>query len=155
MKGGFIELFFFLAHRTLPRIHFQGFNWYGAEVISLINGVTLLLPGAWSALHSAGGCVGVFKLSHITLHSPSKQIYCMFTTNILKPADCMIACGLIILFVDLPTACPPADHNAGLFMKWNGRELLWTACNYTAPQISLMWATEMQNSHDSNKTPFD
>lgn len=67
----------------------------------------------------------------------------------------MIACGLIILFVDLPTACLPADHNAGLFMKWHCRELLWTECNYTAPQIGLMWATEKQNSHDSNKTPFD
>lgn len=88
-------------------------------MISLINGVTLLLPGARSALRSAGVCVcvGVFKLSHISLHNLSQQIKCMFTTNIIKPSGCMIACGLIILFVALPTACLPADHNAGLFMK--------------------------------------
>lgn len=142
-----------LTHTAPPCIYFQGFililSW--SDIIN-----------KWSDFASPWSlkcitlcrwmCVGVFKLSHISLHNLSQQ-KCMFTTNIIKPGGCMIACGLIILFVALPTDCLPADHNAGLFMKWNCRELLWTACNYTAPQNSPMWA--MQNPHDSNKTPFD
>lgn len=65
-------------------------------MISLINGVTLLFPGAWIALRWM--CVGVFELSHISPNNLSQQIKCTFTTNIIKPG-CMMVCGLTILFV--------------------------------------------------------
>lgn len=69
-------------------------------------------------LHAAGGRVGVFFfffiMSHVTLHSPSRLIYAF---NFTKPCYCLIVSGLRVMLVDLPTSCPPADYNAGLFMK--------------------------------------
>ena len=69
-----------LAHPAPPRIHFQGFNWYWAEVISLINGVTLLLPGAWSASHSCLWVCRCFLNCHVSLfavhHSRCSAFHC-------------------------------------------------------------------------------
>lgn len=56
----------------------------------------------------------------------------MFTGNIIKCADCMIASGLIILFVNSPTACLPAAHHAGLFMKR-------TAENYCELSVIILY----------------
>lgn len=95
-------------------------------------------------------CWSSCKLSHITLHSATIHCdgRCIVCSPLIKPGDCMTVCGLIILFVELPTSYLPTGHNAGLFIKY--KKLLWTVCNYTTPQSGLMWAAKIRNLHDSS-----
>lgn len=83
--------------------------------MSLINGVTCLSPEP--AVHYAPS-VDVCRCFKIVTHqsiTADKVYVCDLCSKTWRLCDSVG--GLIILFVALPTACLPADPNAGLFMK--------------------------------------